>query len=103
MLPVFKCYKPFAGKIVFYINDRLSQQFLEPLFIWFESDAAMHKESKVWPDLVNIIQFVMINNHFHTHLAPRGNTYYKSNIPIGSLLYNLNQLFIPVLHPGNFS
>src|SRR5262245_6931024 len=63
----------------------------------------MHKESEVWPDLVNVLHLVMVNNHFHTHLAPGGHANNETNIPFRGLLYNFIQLFIPIFHFGNLA
>ena len=62
----------------------------------------MHKEGKVGPHIVDIIEFVALDHHFHTHLDPSGHTYQKTDIPFRSFVNDLFEFLIPVFYFGDF-
>src|SRR4051812_6754638 len=70
ILAILISNKPFRGQIGLDIRNWLSQQFLKAEFIRFERNTSMNKERQVWPELVNIVQFITVNNFFHAHLDP---------------------------------
>src|SRR5688572_11529107 len=56
----------------------------------------MYKKAEVGPYLVNIPELVMLNHHFHTHLAPCRYTNNVTDIPLTRMLYNLIELLVPI-------
>src|SRR6478609_8655911 len=63
----------------------------------------MNKESEVGPYLVNVFHFVMLDHHFHTHLAPCGHTNNVTDIPLTGMFNYFIQLFFPIFHCCNSS
>src|SRR5688572_1161571 len=63
----------------------------------------MHKESQVGPYIMNGVDLVMFNYHFHAHLAPGRYTYNVTDIPVWRIFNDLVQLFVPVFDPCNTS
>src|SRR2546423_5270197 len=59
MLPVLEGDEPFACEVIFNIHNRLAQQLLKSFLIGFESHPSVHKESKVRPDLMDVVQMIM--------------------------------------------
>src|SRR5690606_29920519 len=84
-------------------HDGLTQQFFKAFFIRFKCHASVYKYAEIGPDLVYILHFVMLNDHFHTHLAPGRHTYYIADVPFFGMLYNFIQLLVPVAYGSNSS
>ena len=61
----------------------------------------MNKEAEVGPDFVDVFHFIMIDHHFHTHLAPGGHPDNITDIPFFGMFHNLIQFLIPVTECGN--
>src|SRR6187399_2340907 len=63
----------------------------------------MNKESEVRPYLVNVFHFVMLDHHFHTHLAPCRYANNVTNVPFSGMFNYLIQFFFPIFHCRNSS
>jgi hypothetical protein len=96
MLAILVSDESFGCQVGFDICKRLASQLRKPFFIWFKGHAAVYKKCEVWPDVVNRFEFVPFDNIFHTHLYPSRHTNNETDIPIGSLLNDGFNLFIPV-------
>src|SRR5215211_8321891 len=58
----------------------------------------MNKKPEVGPDLMNVINLIMFNDHLHTHLAPGRNSKYITYIPFFCMLHYLCQFLIPIFN-----
>src|SRR5690606_29191260 len=63
----------------------------------------MNKKSEVWPYLMNVLDLVVIDHHFHAHLAPCRHTNDVADVPFLCVFYNLIQLLVPIAERSDTS
>src|SRR5689334_19861684 len=56
---------------------------------------------KVWPDFMDVFDFIIVNNFFHQYLNPCRYPYNYTDIPFTGVACNLIQFCIPVSALGN--
>src|SRR5687767_2061430 len=88
--------KSFARQVILNVNNWLAQQFFETFFIRFKSYTAMNEKAEIGPYLMNVLYLVVLDHHFHTHLAPCRHANYIADIPFAGVLYYFVEFLVPV-------
>src|SRR5690349_1038927 len=63
----------------------------------------MDKKSKVGPYLVDIADTIILDHHFHTHLAPGRHADYVSDVPLFCMLDDFVEFLVPVPDSRNMA